>query len=230
MSPFITRPVSFNNVPPRNGACTRYRHAKMGLGADCTGRQQHYLKDVCRWNSKDVCRWLSKVPSWSARFVRRMAYMASARHHPARWASSAFTVGAVDSAAARSPTYLLTSAYKCYMASAWLRHQSASSANAAFCAGASHSAAARSKYMAASSSSVAERGPTSQASDSPLSTSARTPGGGPPARLRLPPPRLRRAPPSHPPQPRAAPSAGSSPSHRCPPTTLPPARVSPSRA
>eukprot|EP00964_Phaeocystis_antarctica_P130589 scaffold94452_cov75-Phaeocystis_antarctica.AAC.6 len=60
------------------------------------------------------------------------------------------------------------------MASAWLRHRSASSENSAFHAGALHSTADRSKSAAASLSSAAERGPTSQAPPhAPLSTYAR---------------------------------------------------------
>eukprot|EP00964_Phaeocystis_antarctica_P124450 scaffold88094_cov60-Phaeocystis_antarctica.AAC.1 len=58
------------------------------------------------------------------------------------------------------------------MASARLRHQSASSVNSAFPAGALHTAADRSKYVAAFLSSAAERGPTSQAPEFPLSTAA----------------------------------------------------------
>eukprot|EP00964_Phaeocystis_antarctica_P020618 scaffold11403_cov64-Phaeocystis_antarctica.AAC.1 len=60
------------------------------------------------------------------------------------------------------------------MASTRLRHQAASSASWVFIAGAGCSAAARSKCVAASSSSAAERGPTShELYPSPISTSAR---------------------------------------------------------
>ena len=61
------------------------------------------------------------------------------------------------------------------MVSAWLRHQAASPASSAFVAGAGHRAAARSKCVAASLSSAAERGPSSQTPlHRPLSTVART--------------------------------------------------------
>jgi len=61
-----------------------------------------------------------------------------------------------------------------YMATAWLRHHNAAPASSAFITGAEISAATRSKYVAASLSSAAERGPASQASPlRPLSTTAR---------------------------------------------------------
>ena len=60
-----------------------------------------------------------------------------------------------------------------YMASAQPRHSFACSAHTAFTAGASVSAAALSQCAAASMSSAAERGPTSQAPAPPLSTQAR---------------------------------------------------------
>eukprot|EP00964_Phaeocystis_antarctica_P144063 scaffold109751_cov63-Phaeocystis_antarctica.AAC.1 len=58
------------------------------------------------------------------------------------------------------------------MAFALRRISPAALVNPVFCAG-GHIAAARSKYMAASLSSVAERGPASQVPDNPLSTTAR---------------------------------------------------------
>ena len=60
-----------------------------------------------------------------------------------------------------------------YMAAARLWHKAALVASWAPTAGAGHSAAARSKCVAASLSSAAERGPTSQARHRPASTSAR---------------------------------------------------------
>ena len=62
-----------------------------------------------------------------------------------------------------------------YMASAWRRHPSARLAFWAFNVGASHSAADRSKCAAASLSSAADRGPSSQAQalPNPRSTNAR---------------------------------------------------------
>jgi hypothetical protein len=60
--------------------------------------------------------------------------------------------------------------YLDYLAPARRRHWSSKSANPAFTAGAGHSAAARSKCVAASLSSAAERGPTSQAKHRPAST------------------------------------------------------------
>eukprot|EP00964_Phaeocystis_antarctica_P154997 scaffold123950_cov63-Phaeocystis_antarctica.AAC.3 len=63
--------------------------------------------------------------------------------------------------------------YVLYMVSARMRHQHAISAYSALIAGASHSSAARSKCAAAFLSSAAERGPASQASLCPRSTTAR---------------------------------------------------------